>query len=193
LIWNSTLCYIRILCIRGFSSMSVCPVNGGVPKANGLIPNEIQLTFFPIKNILIPKYNPGHQTSDISVGWGQALFLKLVVLVSGKNILIFFLTRSNVLVRIENESVFICQNTDLFRFCQSNMEINAEKLQCSKPVKAHLLFVISWNEGSISSSRNSMAKRDILTQLIFVHNLILDMHYISTGLHQQRYASAAFV
>jgi len=33
-------------------------------------------------------------------------------------------TRLNVLVQIENKSVFICQNTDWFKFCHSNMSIN---------------------------------------------------------------------
>jgi len=41
---------------QGFLSLSAPPVNVGVPKANGPVPNEIQLTFFPIENILIPEY-----------------------------------------------------------------------------------------------------------------------------------------
>jgi len=41
---------------RGFSALSAPPVNGGVPKANGPVPNEIQRPFFPIENILIQKY-----------------------------------------------------------------------------------------------------------------------------------------
>ena len=58
----------------------------------------------------------------------------------------------NVLVLIENESMFICQNTDWFQFCHSNMAINAVKLRCySKPVKAHLLVCRDVNRlGSIS-------------------------------------------
>jgi len=34
---------------RVFSTLSA-PVNGGVPKANGPIPNKMKLTFFPIEN-----------------------------------------------------------------------------------------------------------------------------------------------
>jgi hypothetical protein len=35
----------------GFSALSAPPENGGVPKANGPVPNHIQLSFFPIEYI----------------------------------------------------------------------------------------------------------------------------------------------
>jgi len=48
-------------------------------------------------------------------------------------------TRSNILVRIENESVCICQNTNWLQFWRSNLSFNTRKQQWGKPVKAHLL------------------------------------------------------
>jgi len=52
---------------------------------------------------------------------------------------------STGLLKLESE--FICQNTDWFKFCRSNMAINASKLQCSKPVIAHLLVCLDVKRG----------------------------------------------
>ena len=34
---------------RGFSALSAPPDNGGIPKANGPVPNRILITYFPIQ------------------------------------------------------------------------------------------------------------------------------------------------
>jgi len=59
----------------------------------------------------------------------------------------FQMKSSEHVSQLNIESVFICQNTDWFKFCRSNMAINASKLQCGKPVKAHLLVCLEVKRG----------------------------------------------
>jgi len=59
----------------------------------------------------------------------------------------FQMKSSEHVSQLKIESVFICQNTDWFKFCRSNMAINAPKLQSGKPVKAHLLVCLDVKQG----------------------------------------------